>query len=265
MIRLLVVEVRRAFARRLVRVLVAVALLGIIVIGIGAYSSSDPQSGQPFDAGDIWSGEEGEDSEDGNTLGQTTFPFLLMAMLGGASMVGAEYKAGTLTPLLTWEPRRGRVIAAKLLAPAFVAGLLYALLQGVLLAVLLLVAETAGSTEGIDGDFAALVRGLLLRGSLLTAGCAALGGAVAFLGRNTSAALGAVLGYFVIVERILQGLRPNWDRWFVAQNLFIVLSGHTESGFNFDRGVPAAAVLLLAYLAVVCVAAGFLFARRDVA
>jgi hypothetical protein len=64
---------------------------------------------QAFAAGDIWSGRD--DGADANTLGQTSFLFLLMAVLGGASFVGAEYKAGTVTTLLTWEPRRTRVMS----------------------------------------------------------------------------------------------------------------------------------------------------------
>ena len=44
----------------------------------------------------------------------------LMIIVLGASAVGAEYRAGTVTTILTWEPRRVRLLAARLGAVAIV-------------------------------------------------------------------------------------------------------------------------------------------------
>src|SRR3954469_3289779 len=42
---------------------------------------------------------------------------MAVAVVLGASATGAEWQSGTFASLLTWEPRRQRVLAAKLLAP----------------------------------------------------------------------------------------------------------------------------------------------------
>lgn len=41
---------------------------------------------------------------------------LIGGLAGGASMVGAEWQAGSLVTQLTWEPRRARVLVARLVA-----------------------------------------------------------------------------------------------------------------------------------------------------
>jgi len=259
---ILTAEIRRALSRRLVRALVLVALVGIAAIAIGAWVTSDATSADAYSAADIWSGVDG--GGDANTLGQTSALFLLMGLLGGASFLGAEYRAGTIGTLLTWEPRRFRVITAKLLAAGLVAAALYVVLQAVLGAALIGVASGAGTTDGLDADFYARLGGLLLRGGLLTAGCAVLGGSLAALGKNTTAALAILLGYLLVVENILRGLRPGWHDWFVLDNLFLVLVGRPEEGSDIQRTVLAAALLLTFYLAVIVGGSAFAFARRDV-
>jgi hypothetical protein len=68
-----------------------------------------------------------------NVLMFTTVLFILMGLIADASFIGAEYKAGTIGTLLTWEPRRLRVLAAKLAAAAITAALVYLAFQVVLL------------------------------------------------------------------------------------------------------------------------------------
>jgi ABC-2 type transport system permease protein len=261
---ILAVELRRALARRLVRVLVLVAVLGIVVLAIGAFASSDPDAADAFSAGDIWSGDVA-DSGDANTLLPTSFLFLLMGLLGGASFLGAEYRAGTITTLLTWQPRRAFVIAAKLLAAGAVAALVFLVLQALLTLALVGVAASAGTTDGVDRHFYAGVAGLLLRGALLTGGCAVLGASLAAIGRNSTAALGVALGYLIIVEQILRGLRPGWQKWFLVENLIVTITGSGRAGdLDFNRSGAIAGLLLGAYLAVVVVSAVIVFLRRDV-
>jgi ABC-type transport system involved in multi-copper enzyme maturation permease subunit len=261
---LLAVEIRRALSRRLVRLLVLVALLGIMVIAIGAFATSDPDAADAFSPGDIWSSEvEDDGSGDANIVGGVSFLFLLMALLGGASFVGAEYKAGTITTLLTWEPRRLRVIAAKLLAAAAVAAVLFVVLEVMLAGALSPATIIRGvGFEDAPDDFYRTLAGFLARGALLTAGCAVFGGAVAAIGRNTTAALAVVLGYIVIVEQILRGLRPGWNAWYLAENIGIVLTG--ERFDDVVRSVPGASAVLLFYLGAFVAVSVAAFTRRDV-
>ena len=266
MIAALGVELRRAQARRLYRVLVLVALLGITVIALAAFLSSEPDTPNAYSAGDIWAGFEDADGDtgDANTLGQTTPLFLLMGLLGGASFVGAEYKAGTTTTLLTWEPRRVRVMTAKLLAAAIVAALSYVALQVVLGASLLPVVRIRGADTGLDSEFYRLVGGLLLRGGLLTGVCAVLGASIAALGRNTTAAVAVVLGYIAVAEPILRGLRPGWAPWFLIENIVIVVSGGAQSVPHTSRSAASALILVVLYVGAVAAVAVGVFRRRDV-
>jgi ABC-type transport system involved in multi-copper enzyme maturation permease subunit len=259
---LFAVEVRRALSRRLVRVLVLLALLGIAALAIGAFATSRPDSPDAYSPADIWAGTD--ESGDANTLGQTSIIYVLMALLAGASFIGAEYKAGTISTTLTWEPRRTRIITIKLFAAGAVAAIIFVVLQALLGASLLPATAAGETTSGLDADFYWLVGGLLLRGALLTGGAAVVGGSLAALGRNTTAALGVALGYLIIVENILRGLRPGWHDWFLAENIFLVLVGRPETGPDIDRSVVAAGLLLSAYLLVVAVPATVAFARRDV-
>ena len=224
-----------------------------------AFANADPHEVDRFSPADIWSSGIEEDS----VLGASAFLFLLMAVLGGSSFIGAEYRAGTFTTLLTWEPRRLRVLAAKLLAGAVVTGGLFIVLEIVLAGALAPVVIVRGTGfENAGSDFYRSLAGFLGRGALVAGGCAVLGASIALIGRNTTAALGVVLGYIIIVEQILRGLRPGWDAWFLGENLGIVLGGGTID--DVARSVPGAALVLVGYLAVVVVAGGVVFARRDV-
>ena len=78
--------------------------------------------------------------------------FILMAigLVIAASSVGAEWQSGTFASLLTWEPRRQRVLAAKLVAPV-----LGVLALAIPLMLLLegggwLAADLRGTTAGAD-------------------------------------------------------------------------------------------------------------------
>lgn len=256
---IIAVEVQRALARRLVRVLVLFALLAIVFVVIIAFANADPAEVDGFSPADIWSSGFDDDS----VLGASAFLFLLMAVLGGSSFIGAEYRAGTLTTLLTWEPRRLHVLAAKLLAAAVVTGVLFVVLESLLASALAPVVIVRGTGfEDAGSDFYRSLAGFLGRGALVAAGCAVLGASIAVIGRNTTAALGVVLGYIIIVEQILRGLQPGWDAWFLGENLGIVLGGATID--DVARSVPGSALVLLGYLVVVVAGAAVVFVRRDV-
>lgn len=153
----------------------------------------------------------------------------LLALLLGATFIGAEWQQGTMASLLTWEPRRLRVMAAKIaaagtgaaaLAVAFVAGMLgvgalAASLRGTMGHAGELTANvvyppsgdpviTAGPPVQGSWDHHALLHTAALtgRGVLLVALLAVLATSLAFLTRYTVAAVGVVLGYLVVVELI---------------------------------------------------------------
>ena len=55
----------------------------------------------------------------------------LLVVLLGASAVGAEYRAGTVTTILTWEPRRTRLLLARIGAAVIVGMLLFVVVHAV--------------------------------------------------------------------------------------------------------------------------------------
>ena len=155
MIRLLSSELLRARSRKLVKVLLIVGLIGIVVgVTIGAFNSSKPTAAalakaERQRAGDFQrcvsrpvpglapgqvvvgtslaevctvplrtylSGSTFDVNDIGELLRGTSINIIVIGWLVGASLAGAEWAAGTMTTLLAWEPRRIRVLLAKLVA-----------------------------------------------------------------------------------------------------------------------------------------------------
>ncbi len=141
--------------------------------------------------------------------------YLLVVVLG-ASAVGAEYRAGTVTTILTWEPRRSRLLLARLGATAIVGMLLFVVVHAVFIGGWALGASARGYTTGADADFWRTLVFVVLRGTLLAGALAAISGALATLGRNTAAAMGVWFGYLVVVEAIVRGQMKDTVPWMLT-------------------------------------------------
>lgn len=204
----------------------------------------------------------------------------MLGVVLGASAIGAEWSAGTFASLLTWEPRRLRVLAAKLLALAAVVVTIAAAAVAIQLLVSWAIAGTRGTLAGTTSH---VVRDLLWRGArgvglagLLTVAAAATAGIL----RSTAGALGAAAGYMVIFEILSRNLRPGWARWLLSSNAGALVTGRIEiyppqrfTGSSFGPPVEvkpfilhasrAALVLSLGTAALVALWA-LLLRRRDV-
>lgn len=191
-------------------------------------------------------------------------PFLLLAVVFGASFIGAEWHFGTITTTLTWEPRRMRVLVAKALVVALFTAFLFVALQAILAAVLYPAAAVHGTTSGIDAEWVRDVIGVVARGALLAAISATIGFSLASIGRNTTAAMGAIFVYFVAVEPIVRALRPGWIEWLFIDNASIFMSEQSTSFPPLDRSVPEAGLLLALYAGLAFAAGLLWFKRRDV-
>jgi hypothetical protein len=194
----------------------------------------------------------------------TSLVLVSVAWIFGASSIGADWHAGHVTTILTWEPRRGRVMLAKIaasLASVFVVSLL---IQALLGAALAAAAAGAGSTAGTGAAWLAETAGVALRVALLSTIFAGFGFGLASAGRNTAVALGVGFGYLVIVENLVRGLRPQWTPWLLTENagLFIV-----DSPIDFSmlaRSTVGAGLYLAAVGAALLLVASGLFRTRDV-
>jgi ABC-2 type transport system permease protein len=321
MITLLGVEVRRALARRMLHTLIVIALGGIAVGGVVTFVKSHPLSSDVISRAqaqadaDIQRCLNGEFIQEtdlppnttldewchenitarnyyssstfhlwdlGNRLQGVSFLLIAGALAMGASFVGAEWHTGSMTTLLTWEPRRLRVLAAKTIAIAAVAFVVTVGLQAIFGLVLTLVAVTRGDTAETGGTWLRSVVGSGLRISATASGASVMGLAVAMIGRNVAAALGGIFVYVAVIEGILRGIRMKLGLWLLGDNVGVFITGRPRAFFDQPestavlggqstafsqpqvRTVGQAAAIVALYAAVLVVAAAWSFRARDV-
>jgi len=266
---LLIVEMRRALHRRVVRVLILIALFGCALAGVIAFTDSAGKtlaelhangSSHPAVMRDWWIAGSGD-----GALSVSGLFLLLGGLFGGASVAGAEWRAGTVTTVLTWEPRRVRLHLTRTVACGILAAAIAFALQIVFLASFLPATLANGSTAGLDAHWWIALVAVMLRSSLLTAMGAMLGVALATLGRNTAFALVAVFAWIVALEGVIRGLKPGWARFLWGENLTTILTWSQLRNVKFQRGPFVALVTVTLYVSVIVAAATFAFRRRDVA
>ncbi|MGH2829751.1 MAG: ABC transporter permease subunit [Actinomycetota bacterium] len=200
-----------------------------------------------------------------NILRGTTVPFVILSWLLGASLIGAEWRAGTMTTLLTWESNRLKLFLAKALV-AIALAMTFTVVMQILLSVALTPAAVfRGSTAGVDGAFWRAVAGVLMRGSLLAGVASAIGFSIGATGRNTAAALGIGFLYLAVIDGgFLGGNLEKFRRWLLTGNAIILVTGEPDEFTVPGRGVGGAAVLLSVYAAGAVAFATSIFRRRDV-
>jgi ABC-2 type transport system permease protein len=309
MVRLMVAELQRIAARRLVRVTVVVALIGIALGGLAAFAFSDSLSEEGYQqrveeasarevalndqieaclrAHGVGPGEEVSDDlaeqcfpDEGpagvddprfhrkrleGVLHGVTGTLAIIGWALGASLVGAEFASRSMTTLLTWETRRGRVFVVKAVA-AMVTMALFALAVLVLLAMAMWPALALhGAPLQPDDPALSSLAGDIARGVALTALASGIGFAIATIGRNTAIALGVGFGYIVILENILGSSLERWRQWLVLGNAIVLVSGTDEGGDIPGRTVVGAAVFLTVVTVALLVVAAGTFRTRDLA
>jgi hypothetical protein len=244
-----------------------VAVLGIALLGVIAFFDSAGRTPAQLAANgthpalmaDWWVAGGGD-----GILMIAAIPLLLGGLLGGASVAGAEWRAGTVTTLLTWEPRRLRLHAARTISAFLLAMLIAIALEAVFLAATLPAVLAHGSTAGIDGAWWLALVGAIGRIALLTGGAAVVGVSLATVGRATTFALGAAFAWLAVGENLIRGLKPALQDLLVGDNLAIVLTWAQLDGASFTRSPAVAALTLVTYFGVVAAGAAATFARRDI-
>ncbi len=188
----------------------------------------------------------------------------MMIVVLGASAVGAEYRAGTVTTMLTWEPRRVRLLATRLAAATIVSMALFVVIHLVFIGGWAIGVELQGQTGGVDSDFWRALLFVVVRGTVLAGVLAVISGAFATLGRNTAAALGLWFGYLVAVEGILRGQVSSTIPWLLTSSAaaFYGWQPVTSNGQSVTAG--AGALHLVIYVVVIGAGALVVFQRRDV-
>lgn len=266
---LLRMEIRRALHRRAVRVLIALAVLGCAVAGIVSWFGSRGKTvaelrfgeeGHPAVMTDWWIANANE-----GYLAAAMFFLVLGAFFGGATVAGGEWRHGTVTTLLTWEPRRFRLHGARSAGAAILAFVISFVLQILFLASFLPSVFAHGTTQGVDGPFWLGLVVAMTRTSAITAVAAVLAVALATAARNTAFAVIAVFAWMTVVENLIRGLKPSFAQWLWAENIGTVMTWSQLEDVEFTRGPLVAVATLLTYCAVLIGAATISFHRRDLA
>ena len=181
---------------------------------------------------------------------------MLFAGLVGAIAITAEVRYGTIRPTFLVTPRRGPVLAAKLVVSALV-GIVFGLLAEGLMAG---AATVAFSARGIPnqltgGDYLQLLAG----GAVAAALWAVVGVGVSALVRNQVGVLVGLCTWMFLVESLSSSFIPGAGR-FMPGGLGLALAG------NSTNLSAATAVLLLILYAAAASAGGWIATlRRDVA
>lgn len=266
---LLRMEIRRALHRRAVRVLIAIALLGCVMAGVVSWFGSRGKSvtelrfdeeGHPAVMTDWWNADANE-----GYLAAAMFFLVLGAFFGGATVAGGEWRHGTVTTVLTWEPRRLRLHGSRSASAAILAFAISFGLQMLFLASFLPSVFAHGTTQGVDGSFWLGLIVAMTRTSAITAVAAVLAVALATAARNTAFAVIAVFAWMAVLENLIRGLKPSLGQWLWAENIGTVMTWNQLQDVEFTRSPLVALATLLTYCTVLIAAATISFQRRDLA
>lgn len=205
--------------------------------------------------------------------------FILMAvgLVVAASLIGAEWQAGTFASLLTWETRRQRVLWAKFVAAVVGVTALAAVVTAVLVAGAALAADTRGTMAGSTSHLWWQLASMYGRVMGLIALVTLIGAALAAMTRHTVAVVGIVGGYLIAGELVGAIVSSWWRNHALAAHLMAFIQGrftyyvtkHTgindylQTQHHLDAGGAAVLVLAIAVVTVGAAAGGL--SRRDVA
>ena len=194
------------------------------------------------------------ESRDGAVL-IASFFLLLGGMFTGAAVAGSEWRAGTITTVLTWEPRRVRLNLARTAACGIVAFAVAVVLQVIFLACFLPAVLANGTTAGADADWwLALVAGDRPHRAPDRDRRRCLPIALATLGRNTAFALGGGV-------RLDRGDRepdprtcePGLAPYLWGENIGTVVPWKQMKGVDFTRSPAVALGTIVVYTSVLLI------------
>jgi hypothetical protein len=278
---LLGAEVRRFFARRVMRGAFALAIaLSTFVLVILTVRSDTPSTSQSsgFVCSQTGSSPQvcaplvhdhrlkiGNNYSD--TVKGTGVAMIFVAFVIGASFIGAEFAAGSLGSQLVFEPRRARVVVVKAVAVAIGLALLAAM---ALLYIGLL--QWAGSSlrgvvHGLDSSWFAARAGDIGRVAAAVALAGVATYAITVVTRRTVAAVAALLvvGYASAIVGALVSWR--WvGRYNPASTLIVMAldpSRHAD-GNSRVLGLQGATLTSCAWAVGLTLVAAVIFARREV-
>jgi len=199
-----------------------------------------------------------------------TAPIVLMlSVVLGASLVGAEWSAGSMATLLTWEPRRIRVFLMRALAIAIVVFVFTIVVDSVLVLLWRGGVTLRGTADATD--WLAQAAETIGRTALLAVIWGLFAYAAASITRSTAGGVFVLLGELILVEAVLRGFRQSVERWVLVQNATVFVTDEAAALFDRNTGervgtmTPTMGITtLVAYAAVALAIALIVSLRRDV-
>ncbi len=201
-------------------------------------------------------------------VGGVGVAMVLVAFIVGASFVGAEFGAGSLSTQLIFEPRRTRVVTVKALAVGIGLALTAIVLLLYLGVLMYAGSELRGVVNGLDSTWFAARAGDLVRVGAAVALAGILAYAITVVARRTVAAVaGLLIGQ---VASGIVGSLKNWH-WVAKYNPATALiltalnpvhhPGDPEAQILHLRGAIATSCIWAVGLTIV---AAVIFSRREV-
>jgi ABC-type transport system involved in multi-copper enzyme maturation permease subunit len=184
-------------------------------------------------------------------------PAILFSGLVGVMLVTTEFRYGTIRPTLLFEPRRERVVAAKVVAALLGGAAIGLVVEGIALGVGSLILHERGVPFAYTGG--GLVH--LALGTVATAALwCAIGAGLGAVVRHQVGAIIGLLAWLLVAENLLFGLAPSVGR-FAPGPAGQALAGDTARHLV---AAGAGAALLVGYALVLAVAGATITLRRDV-
>jgi hypothetical protein len=287
-------EIRRFFARRIVRGTLLVAALIIVAattIGTVRGSPGGTQMVKPrvFVGPDVPSDDfsrqtyiddtpieitkpdtrtnVGKDLK--NVLEGTGVAMLFVAFVLGASFIGAEFNVGSLTTQLLFEPRRLRVHVAKAAAVGFGIFVLSLAVSALIALAMFVGSHLGGVVEGVDASFWWARLREALRIAIVVAAGAAMAYAVTIVTKRTSAGIIVFFVQYPLLFLIDPDKKPFGfiSRYNPLRALLTVLVNPRQENPLFENGIRTVAggvVLTLIWLGVTMCLSSVSFARAEV-
>ncbi len=274
MIRLTLAESRRFWARRITLFFPAIlALLIVAGIVIAYFVISNDEGNSPDFVVDMAGGVE--------ATGLTEPLMILlpvMAFVIGASYIGADLKTGMIEQLLTWEPRRYRLIVARTISCFVGTAILAMVLAVLMIALMYLLAALTGTIDEIPTElWSNAAQGVGRTG--VSAGLFSTIGLGFTLAVNSS--LGSIVGFviywFIVENFLLIAFLPKVAVWMPITNANAFATGadveridgsiFEPEGFEViaHHSYLAAGAILVGWTLLFLSAGAVVFERRDVA
>lgn len=272
MIRLTVTEFRRLMSRRMTLAFpagLAALMVGGIVIAYFVISNDDDNNPNLVD--DI---AGGVDLDDYFVPIAVLLP--LMAFVIGSSYFGADVKTGMIEQILTWEPRRMRLLAARLVSSVIGVAVLVAGLAVLYVILTFVLAGLVGTTDGTTGEFWANVIEAILRLAVAGGLFCVFGLGVTVMTNNSLASIVGFVIYWFIIDNLIAAFLPRVSVLSPITNATAFASGRDvervegsvfveEVQTVVSHGWLTAGLILTAWALLTVTIGAFLFARRDIA